>query len=1006
MIVSDATKFIRSLRTIRVYDGLGIDPDPEREQRERDPLLPLLAAIASAAPTASDELPGDQIEAAVAVALARVNEDELSRLSALALASQVLALDGQFARLTQLSEYFSRIAATLMAERPFLAATLDAFTNVLKNRPSLALSRLTDVLGLDGEMVAPTARRTPENVLDVYLANALRSWMVDRTQVRLHEVKNAAIEYGRGQLLELSELLLAYSSSAQLTNVLAVVTQAEQLFQRPAPMEYLERRGIPVLFPVQKQAIESGVLSEGSFLLSMPTSSGKTFLAELRIVAELDRNPGGRAIYLAPYRLLARQIERELRDGLRHAHRTVRDFGADFDLTLSEQLLRGEVPDVALMTPERLDALMRLADSARKGSEAAKAFLSSIVLIVFDEIHLVGRPSRGPRLELLVSRLRRRFPNAPILGLSGVIDGIDDLARWLNAPVSTGGRRPTGTIELLWRTDGRIIQRFEEKAFQVASLERSPSAIDSAADLALLYRSDMHPVLILENSRNNAETVVRKIFEKAPRHEDRWRADLSQASLTLLNDVAGEARATLGESHDLPELIRSGLAYHHAGLPGHLLRGIERLASARILRALGATTTVAEGAHLPFRVVIIPHLNFESPSRKLEKDLYLNILGRAGRAGVAVEGTVIALDSDSPTLRGYVIGYLWNDAQKVRIKGRLDSVRQNPANLNALKTLTDVQGQILAWLGDEGSYEEDQVSTIAKESLSWQTGDDSERRRIPPLLQNLLDDLREAGLAEAASPYRLTEVGRRARLAGLGPRSCLRLHQLIEGSVVRPELFASLVDSSELSQEAALALARLSFEAVEVLEASLWFRRSPAKSESDRVSVLRDLSEGKRDWPYGDELYEVDVRILASWIGGSSYEELASLAPVFARGLFSGEELGNRAADAAEHLGRLSYPAAWSWSAAVAMLGSDGESVPNWIRRGIEFGVPSESATQLVSLFGLSRTGAVLLSRATSPSWIFASSMIRELTESDFDRIGLTQTDTWTVLERRDLTRR
>src|SRR5205823_617367 len=106
---------------------------------------------------------------------------------------------------------------------------------------------------------------------------------------------------------------------------------------------------------------------------------------------------------------------------------------------------------------------------------------------------------------------------------------------------------------------------------------------------------------------------------------DRWRKGLTADRLSLMNRVAEDARAAFGPTHPLPEWIKAGLAYHHAGLPAHLLRGIERLAGSKSLRALGATTTVAEGAHLPFRVVIIPHLNFESPSRRLEKDLYLNI---------------------------------------------------------------------------------------------------------------------------------------------------------------------------------------------------------------------------------------------------------------------------------------------------------------------------------------------------------------------------------------------
>lgn len=107
----------------------------------------------------------------------------------------------------------------------------------------------------------------------------------------------------------------------------------------------------------------------------------------------------------------------------------------------------------------------------------------------------------------------------------------------------------------------------------------------------------------------------------------------------------------LGSTRPLASLISNGLAYHHAGVPTHLLRLVEDLAGRRLIRAVAATTTAAEGADLPFKVVIIPHLNFGSSGRgRLDRGLYLNIVGRVGRANVALEGLVFVLGSIAPTL--------------------------------------------------------------------------------------------------------------------------------------------------------------------------------------------------------------------------------------------------------------------------------------------------------------------------------------------------------------------
>src|SRR5262249_27383846 len=159
-------------------------------------------------------------------------------------------------------------------------------------------------------------------------------------------------------------------------------------------------------------------------------------------------------MYVTPYRLLARQVEASLREGLRHADLLVRDLGAEFD-TSSRYEGAPSVPDVAVMTPERLDGLLRAWRSTSGGEDLAKTVLGSASLLVFDEAHLLARTGRGPRFEMLMLRWRQQFPQTNVLALSGGGENLDDLAEWLSGSSSISvGERPTGTIELLWRTDG------------------------------------------------------------------------------------------------------------------------------------------------------------------------------------------------------------------------------------------------------------------------------------------------------------------------------------------------------------------------------------------------------------------------------------------------------------------------------------------------------------------------------------------------------------------------
>lgn len=76
-----------------------------------------------------------------------------------------------------------------------------------------------------------------------------------------------------------------------------------------------------------------------------------------------------------------------------------------------------------------------------------------------------------------------------------------------------------------------------------------------------------------------------------------------------------------------------------------------------------------------------------------------------------------------------------------------------------------------------------------------------------------------------------------------------------------------------------------------------------------------------------------------------------------------------------------------------ALLGTDGEVLPGWIRQAVELGVPSETAAQLVVRTGVSRDGAVRVARLVGPQWSAARSQLDDLVGVDPHEIGLTQAD-------------
>jgi replicative superfamily II helicase len=1003
MAAPDFARARRQLRRARVEDALQMNRNVN-VALNRDRLLERLAPASDLGfENSFDELDEVTVDLVVSMALAEVEEADVDALSVVLMCVRVLSVDGQFARVEQLGPRLASLGERFQVERPYLADTVMALAQVLKGQRDAPHRHLDAMLGLTDTVQPLRLPRSRELINDIIAATALRSWLADNDLVFVEKARQIAVDRGDGLLLLLIDVILAFASAASAADLVKVVTACDPTFSEPALQTYLTRRRIRTLFPSQISAIQAGATSDSNLVVALPTSSGKTFIAELRIAAALSRHPGSRALYIAPYRLLSRQVERSLSEGLSPLGLVVKDLGSGYDPSFEYAVESASQdqstidappgpPDVVICTPERLDALLRLSTATVGGSDGARQLLDSVKVIVFDELQLVGRQGRGPRFELLLTRIRWRYPDVQFLGLSAASYGTGDVAAWItgNAPV-TGGRRPTGTLELLWEADGRIVQRAGNTASLVGELPRRQAIID-ASELALRFSSNYQPVLVIETTRPLTEGFAQRVAEMTPAAGTAWRDSLTDTARHEIDVVVQEVKVLLGEDHPLADLLRVGIAYHHAGVPSHLLRHIEALASKRLLRILAATTTVAEGADLPFRVVIIPHLNFASRTGRLERDLYLNIVGRAGRANVAMEGIVVTLNSSARTLSNLVRSSLWTDVTSDRIRGRLADVSADADTIEDRNTYQDLQSQVLAWLSEGGSEVDDQARRLAERTLSWREHVGADRRVIVRTIDSALRDLERRGLALAASPYKATPLGRRVSLGGLSAPSAIRLNRALDRQ--RDGWLAELPGLHSISYRQAISLAALLFETTEVLEHGLWLKRNSSRRNED-LDVLTQLCDGQMRWPYDHDLYSTDIELLALWISGSSYSEIADAAPVFPRvqSLFGGTEASKRSSDSAEYVGRLAYPAGWTWSAARVLLGDLGENLPAFLRHAVEQGAPNETACVLLSRAGVTRPAALKISQLFGSDWSLCVPQLLDFELQDAVAHGITESD-------------
>lgn len=210
----------------------------------------------------------------------------------------------------------------------------------------------------------------------------------------------------------------------------------------------LVKTGVPTLLPTQYMAARRGLLtSPKNAIISVPTSTGKTLIAELCAINSLEDT--GWACVLTPYIALGRQVAASIRLHTKGEGVRVRSLVGGVELNTSVE--PGRRRELIVATPERLDAMIR----------SRPELLKDLKCVVVDESHLIENGSRGVRLEGLISRLRVRQTDGAAFRLilvSAVFPQNQSLETWLGEDTErfTYSWRPTARRLAIWKLGGDL----------------------------------------------------------------------------------------------------------------------------------------------------------------------------------------------------------------------------------------------------------------------------------------------------------------------------------------------------------------------------------------------------------------------------------------------------------------------------------------------------------------------------------------------------------------------
>lgn len=408
------------------------------------------------------------------------------------------------------------------------------------------------------------------------------------------------------------------------------------------------KRSAIELWPSQLEAVRRAVDPADDLVVALPTSAGKTRIAELCILRTLASDQ--RVVYVTPLRALSAQVERDLAETFAPLGFSVSSLygSAGVESGDAETLREGKI---VVSTPEKLDFALRNDNS----------IIDDVGLIVLDEGHMLGPNEREVRYEALVQRLLRRddADGRRIVCLSALFptpEEMSDLVAWIRQdnpgePVHSMWRPTRQRFGVLrWisnaaRLDVKVedespfVPRFIEAVDPPEGSRRSKAFPSDKNELTLAagwrFVAQDKDVLIYCSLRKSVETLGRLIL-KCIKHE-------VLAPLGAPNERIRNAMATgtewLGKDHPAVQCLQHGVALHHGGLPRPFLTEVERLLQSGDCRLTVASPTLAQGLNLSASVLLVPSIwrNREIiPTAE-----FANVAGRAGRAFVDVEGLVL-----------------------------------------------------------------------------------------------------------------------------------------------------------------------------------------------------------------------------------------------------------------------------------------------------------------------------------------------------------------------------
>lgn len=344
--------------------------------------------------------------------------------------------------------------------------------------------------------------------------------------------------------------------------------------------------------PVQSRVMEYYDKDVNGLIAAM-TSAGKTVVAEM-FLAEEVRKRGGKGMFLAPLRALAREKVMEWTNKQYH-------FGdlktsictGDYRLTKDRAKELAEA-NIIIMTSEMLN------HRSRNHKAEQNNWLLDVGTLVIDESHLLTVAGRGDHLEVGLMKFTEINPKARLVLLSATMPNVEEIAEWVSYSLT---KRETFVLKSHYRPVP-LTTHYEPYCDDMRRYDLiEEEKVNKALDIIEWYKDDKF--LVFAHTKRTGELMKQK-----------------------LKEIGVEAQ------------------FHNADLEANDRAKVEdRFRNDPKLRVIVATSTLAWGLNLPARRVLI--LGVHRGLSEVEPHDIIQMVGRSGRLGIDPMGDAYILVPES-----------------------------------------------------------------------------------------------------------------------------------------------------------------------------------------------------------------------------------------------------------------------------------------------------------------------------------------------------------------------